>query len=730
MNLIIQTLQQYAEQRPEQVAFFGHNDEGREQSYTYLQLLQAVRQTAQQLNERNISALALRAENSLNWLIVDLAAMMANVVIVPIPMFFSPQQVAHSLEAAGITYLLGDWQSDAQQYLGEMAGLALYHRPCDGEVGYLPNTGKITFTSGSTGTPRGVCLSHEHLANVSQALANGLALTQGAHLVLLPLSTLLENITGIYVPLLLGLPSIILPGHKVGLLGSSQFDPALFAKALAHYHPATLVLTPALLMALIGVVHAKPELAHSLRFVAVGGAKVAAGLIHQAHSLGIPAFEGYGLSECGSVVCLNLPQNHQVGSCGQPLPHCQVRISDDGELLVKGNSALGYLQQTFEQEWLATGDLASIDEQGFVHLSGRKKNLIITAYGRNVCPEWLESQAQIFLPGQPFIVTGDGQQALCAIAQPSSQLAQQLISLNASLPDYARIHYLIEVEQLTTISNWFTANGKLQRQNVERDAAFLLAQQPTHFLQHPVQITELTKQPTTLPTEVPMHTFFDQLKQHTLTAQQEMLQAPVIGQVMSGAISKSLYVAFLTQAYHHVKHTVPLLMACGGRLSGQYEWVREALAEYIDEEKGHQEWILNDIRACGGDAIAVKNNLGEGKAGRAIELMVAYLYHHIDRHNPLALFGMVWVLEGTSVGIGGQMAQQIQRTLQLPSEAMSYLTSHSVLDQSHLQFFERLMNQITAPNDQQVIIDSANMVFSLYGEMLRSLDEHTQQQAA
>ncbi|WP_242524421.1 AMP-binding protein [Vibrio vulnificus] len=466
MNLIIQTLQQYAEQRPEQVAFFGLNDEGREQSYTYLQLLQAVRQTAQQLNERNISALALRAENSLNWLIVDLAAMMANVVIVPIPMFFSPQQVAHSLEAAGITYLLGDWQSDAQQYLGEMAGLALYHRPCDGEVGYLPNTGKITFTSGSTGTPKGVCLSHEHLANVSQALANGLALTQGAHLVLLPLSTLLENITGIYVPLLLGLPSIILPGHKVGLLGSSQFDPALFAKALAYNHPATLVLTPALLMALIGVVHAKPELAHSLRFVAVGGAKIAAGLIHQAHSLGIPAFEGYGLSECGSVVCLNLPQNHQVGSCGQPLPHCQVRISDDGELLVKGNSALGYLQQPFEQEWLATGDLASIDEQGFVHLSGRKKNLIITAYGRNVCPEWLESQAQIFLPGQPFIVTGDGQQALCAIAQPSSQLAQQLISLNASLPDYARIHYLIEVEQLTTISNWFTANGKLQRQNV------------------------------------------------------------------------------------------------------------------------------------------------------------------------------------------------------------------------------------------------------------------------
>ncbi|CAE6903557.1 TenA family transcriptional regulator [Vibrio sp. B1FLJ16] len=227
-----------------------------------------------------------------------------------------------------------------------------------------------------------------------------------------------------------------------------------------------------------------------------------------------------------------------------------------------------------------------------------------------------------------------------------------------------------------------------------------------------------------------MTLFFEQLKQQTSSAQKIMLGAPVIADVQQGNISKQMYIAFLTQAYHHVKHTVPLLMACGGRLSADYEWVREAVAEYIEEEKGHQEWILNDIRACGGNADAVRNNQGEGKAGQAIELMVSYLYHNIDRNNPLALFGMVWVLEGTSVGIGGQMAENIQSTLELLPSAMTYLVSHSVLDLDHLQFFESLMNKITKEEDKRVIIESANMVFSLYGEMLRALPTYTNQQAA
>lgn len=224
--------------------------------------------------------------------------------------------------------------------------------------------------------------------------------------------------------------------------------------------------------------------------------------------------------------------------------------------------------------------------------------------------------------------------------------------------------------------------------------------------------------------------FFAQLQQQTADARQTMLSAPVFAACAQGNVGLETYTAFLTQAYHHVKHTVPLLMACGSRLPEHYEWLRQALGEYIEEEKGHHEWILNDLNACGANTDEVRESRGPGRVGNDIELMVAYLYHQIDRRNPMAFFGMVWVLEGTSVSVGGQVATAIQTALALPDSAMSYLTSHSTLDQDHIRLFENLMNQITDPVDQQAIIDGANMVFRLYGQMLHALPHVTGTQTA
>lgn len=219
-----------------------------------------------------------------------------------------------------------------------------------------------------------------------------------------------------------------------------------------------------------------------------------------------------------------------------------------------------------------------------------------------------------------------------------------------------------------------------------------------------------------------MSTFFNTLKQQTQSAREQMLQAPILAACLEGQIDTESYRQFLTQAYHHVKHTVPLLMACGGRLSEKYEWLRMAIGEYIEEESGHQEWILNDIAALGADAEKVRNNQEEGQVGWPIEIMVAYLYHQIDRKNPLAFFGMVWVLEGTSVAVATNMGHLIQQRLELPDTAMSYLFSHGSLDQEHIRLFEGLMNQVEDPVDQQAIIDAANRIFFLYGEMLRQIE--------
>ncbi|WP_339892648.1 iron-containing redox enzyme family protein, partial [Neptuniibacter pectenicola] len=89
--------------------------------------------------------------------------------------------------------------------------------------------------------------------------------------------------------------------------------------------------------------------------------------------------------------------------------------------------------------------------------------------------------------------------------------------------------------------------------------------------------------------------FFNTLSQETMAAQQAFLSRPIIQQTLSGDISLARYQAFLTEAYHHVKHTVPLLMACGSRLPETFNWLQKAIAEYIEEEIGHEQWILNDI---------------------------------------------------------------------------------------------------------------------------------------
>ena len=211
--------------------------------------------------------------------------------------------------------------------------------------------------------------------------------------------------------------------------------------------------------------------------------------------------------------------------------------------------------------------------------------------------------------------------------------------------------------------------------------------------------------------------FFEQLQQQTETARQHVLTAPVIQAVLEGRFDVNGYRYFLEQAFHHVRHTVPLMMACGARLPERLEGVREALVEYIEEEYGHHEWILNDIEASGGDKLVVRGNA----PCLAIELMVAFLYDQINRGNPAAFFGMVMVLEGTSIQLATQMGQIVQSRLELPAKAFSYLYSHGSLDLEHFDFFEKLMNNLEHPDDQRAIVHAANVVYQLYGDMLRSI---------
>ena len=214
-----------------------------------------------------------------------------------------------------------------------------------------------------------------------------------------------------------------------------------------------------------------------------------------------------------------------------------------------------------------------------------------------------------------------------------------------------------------------------------------------------------------------MNDFFSKLMEQTQTERESLLSIPFVQRGVRGELALESYVAFLVQAYHHVKHTTPLLMACGSRVPREMEWLRDAMAHYIDEEVGHQEWILNDIAVCGGDAEAVRHGIPDMPA----ELMCAYAYDIVHRRNPVGFLGMVLVLEGTSIELATKAAKATQANLKLPDKAFTYLTSHGALDVSHMQFYQRLVNRLERDEVKAFVIHTAKRFYRLYGDIFRHL---------
>ncbi len=209
---------------------------------------------------------------------------------------------------------------------------------------------------------------------------------------------------------------------------------------------------------------------------------------------------------------------------------------------------------------------------------------------------------------------------------------------------------------------------------------------------------------------------YDTLCNATANGQSYLLGAPIIEDVANGNINTSMYVAFLSNAYHHVRFTVPLMMATGARLERQHQHLLPSLREYIDEEIGHERWILNDIKACGVEPTSIEVS----QPNMATEFLVSYVRDYINHVHPLGFFGMVHVLEGTSTSLATATADLIQEKLALPDAAFSYLRSHGDLDIEHVAFFRELLDHLDS-SDMQHVIHVAERVYQLYGDVLRSV---------
>lgn len=439
----------------------------------------AVAEAGAALTAGGARVLATVLDNGAAFVALDEAARAQSVVHVPLPLFFTPAQMQHALRAAGVDTLVvaaplaARWPG-LPWAPAAVAGETLMQARLPAVPAAMPaGTVKVTFTSGTTGSPKGVCLSGAALDAVTDGLIGAMApLGIERHLNALPFAVLLENIAGLMAPRRHGATLITLPLGDVGLSGSSNFDAARLHAAVQALQPHSLILLPQMLRAWCGHLMQTGQRAPAcLKLVAVGGAAVGAPLIQTAQALGVPACEGYGLSEGASVQTLNLPGAQRPGSAGRVLPHARMRVSDDGELLISGSLFSGYLGDTAAvPAWWPTGDLGRIDEDGFVHVLGRRKNLLITSYGRNVSPEWVETALRGHPAVAQAVVFGDGQPALSAVLWPlqpeacDERLAAAVAATNETLPDYARIARWTRARApFDTTRGLATANGRPQR---------------------------------------------------------------------------------------------------------------------------------------------------------------------------------------------------------------------------------------------------------------------------
>ncbi len=415
-----------------------------EQVIYYGQLFNEINKRAKKLT--NVTVLGIAMNNSVEWVLWDLAALASNIICVPLPPFFTKAQIQHSINSAGITHIISA--------KGLEASLVTENKNIP------PTTAKITYTSGTTNEPKGVCLSQSSMVRVSVSIVELLGNDfVGNHMCVLPLAVLLENVAGIYAGLIAGCHIYLKAMEQFGKNYCDLHEQLLLQKT------SSIILVPEILRQLMMQVQHKGPLP-DLRFVAIGGAKINPQVIKQARLLGLPVYEGYGLSECGSVVSLNSPLTQRLGSVGKLLAHVKASISD-GEVIITNPGFLGYLGE-HSPKVFATGDIGEFDEDGYLSITGRKKNILITAYGRNISPEWIESLLLSSADIAQAVVIGDSEVYLSALivsveSSRSASIKSTIADINQQLPVYAQIKNIHFVEPFSLDNQQLTGTGRPRR---------------------------------------------------------------------------------------------------------------------------------------------------------------------------------------------------------------------------------------------------------------------------
>jgi len=477
---ILSALHAHATNHPDAVALRGVS-----QVIRYAELDAAVEHLAATLTERGARVVGLFLDNQPAWVIADLACLRAGVALVPIPTFFSEAQRRHAVANAGVDTVLTSHPqlfatpeapgaprgaADRVDVLGEPLGyvqIAPARSPDD-----MAGVAKVTYTSGTTGQPKGVKFTPAALEAVVTSCVGVLGARSGDRfLALVPLSVLMENLLGLYISITVRGEYIAVPMATLGFGGTTQMDAGKALDAIRAFRATNMICTPQVLSNLIAALERGAPAVPELKFVGVGGAPISRHTLERGAALGLPIYQGWGFSEAGTVVTLNTPGHDRIGTAGRALAHARVRRADDGELLVQGPALFaGYVgEPEGPGDWLASGDLGEIDGDGYLSITGRKKTVIINSFGRNISPEWVETELLTRPELMQVVVYGDARPHLVGVVVPSpgveaAAVARAIERVNHALPDYARLWRWIVADAPFGLANsQLTLIGKPRR---------------------------------------------------------------------------------------------------------------------------------------------------------------------------------------------------------------------------------------------------------------------------
>ncbi len=502
MNILQQKINYFANESPQKKAIQGDDF-----TLSYEKLINEVDAVASKIglltkNEKHnrTQTYAIFMDNHPAWAIIDLALLFNQYCSVPLPKFFSSKQLKHALIDSNASYIILDESERSTEFISELKAVILAkqnfiiaqkkvyllhlnmtsHNECKGTSPnrLLADAAKITYTSGTTDKPKGVLLSEKVIMSKVDALVTATEFTnKDISLTILPLSTLLENIGGLYVPLCCGASVTILTPESIGLSGSSKVNQEQLLNIITDYKPSTFIIIPQFLLLIVNAISNGYQLPGTVRFIAMGGAPISMKLLELALQLKIPVFEGYGLSEATSVIAVNNSKFNCLGSVGKVLNSHQVKISPQGEILVKGQLFSAYLGQKkrSDEDYYATGDLGYFDDQGFLYITGRIRNVINSSFGRNISPEWIEKELETIPLIAQCVIFGHGKPSIVAVLTLrvkldngiKEQIDIQINVINKDLPDYARVRDFILADELFSVDNsLLTGMGRPRRGNI------------------------------------------------------------------------------------------------------------------------------------------------------------------------------------------------------------------------------------------------------------------------